>query len=79
MFIGQLAVEIKRDNDEKIFDKIINFTASNDDEVTVQKSFEKINQYIKSITNIRKNGSLDVAREKRVLLEIEKIDNTTLA
>ena len=74
LFIGQLAVEIKRDNDEKIFDKIINFTASNDDEVTVQKSFEKINQYIKSITNIRKNGSLDVAREKRGLLEIEKIE-----
>ena len=74
LFIGQLAVEIKRDNDEKIFDKIINFTASNDDEVTVQKSFEKINQYIKSITNIRKNGTLDVAREKRGLLEIEKIE-----
>ena len=67
LFIGQLAVEIKRDNDEKIFDKIINFTASNDDEVTVQKSFEKINQYIKSITNIRKTVVLMWLGKKRII------------
>ena len=73
LFIGQLAVEIKRDNDEKIIDKIINFTVG-DDDANVQKSFEKLNQYIKSLTNIRKSGSLDVAREKRGLLEIEKIE-----
>lgn len=74
LFIGQLAVEVKGDKDDKIIDKIVNFTGSNQDEPNVQKSFEKINQYIKSITNIRRNGTLDIAREKRGSLELEKIE-----
>lgn len=74
LFIGQLSVEIKRDGEEKIIDKMVNFVGSNEEEASIQKAFSKINEYIKAITNIRRNGSLDIAREKRGRLEIEKLE-----
>lgn len=64
VFIGQLGVSVKKDKEEEILDKLSNSIGSEEGQVSVEVAFSKFYKYKKSISNIRKSGSLDVLKNK---------------
>ena len=64
VFIGQLGVSVKKDKEEEILDKLSNSIGSEEGQVFVEVAFSKLYKYKKSISNIRKSGSLDVLKNK---------------
>lgn len=64
VFIGQLGVSVKKDKEEEILDKLSNSIGSEEGQVSVEVAFSKLYKYKKSISNIRKSGSLDVLKNK---------------
>ncbi len=64
LFIGQLAVNVKRNKDEEILDKIVNLVSENEEESSIDSSFLKIERYRKSISNNRKSGEYDLLTQK---------------
>ena len=64
VFIGQLGVSVKKDKGEEILDKLSNSIGSEEGQVSVEVAFSKLYKYKKSISNIRKSGSLDVLKNK---------------
>lgn len=64
VFIGQLGVSVKKDKEEEILDKLSNSIGSEEGQVSVEVAFSKLDKYKKSISNIRKSGSLDVLKNK---------------
>lgn len=64
VFIGQLGVSVKKDKEEEILDKLSNSIGSEEGQVSIEVAFSKLDKYKKSISNIRKSGSLDVLKNK---------------
>lgn len=64
VFIGQLGVNVKKDKEEEILDKLSNSIGSEEGQVSVEVAFSKLDKYKKSISNIRKSGALDVLKNK---------------
>ena len=60
VFIGQLGVSVKKDKQEELSNSI----GSEEGQVSVEVAFSKLYKYKKSISNIRKSGSLDVLKNK---------------
>ena len=64
LFIGQLAVAVKKDKEEEILDKLSNSIGTEEGQVSVDVAFNKLDKYKKSISNVRKNGKLDCLKNK---------------
>lgn len=64
LFIRQLGVSISKDKEEEIIDKAANLLDSDEENISVQKSFEKLEALKKEITTPRKTGKLDNLRDK---------------
>lgn len=79
LFIGQLNVEVKKDKNEEILDKISNAVGVGEGDVTIDKAFMKLETYKKSLSNIRKSGTIDKLREKYSNLAAERIEGYKLS
>lgn len=64
LFIGQLAVSVKKDKEEEILDKLSSSIGLEDGQVSVDVAFTKLDKYKKSLSNIRKSGRIDVLNDK---------------
>lgn len=64
LFIGQLGVVVTKDKEEEIIDKAANLLGSGEENISVQKALEKLDNIKKSIITTRKNGELDLLRIK---------------
>ena len=79
LFISQLGVEVRKDKEEEIIDKIANSTGIDDGQVSVEVAIAKLNKYKKSISNVRKNGYLDVLNERHSNLLSERYEAYNLS
>lgn len=79
LFIGQLGVEVRKDKEEEIIDKIANSIGIDDGQVSVDVALIKLNKYKKSISNVRKNGDLDVLNERYSNLLSERYEAYNLS
>lgn len=79
LFIGQLNVEVKKDKNEEILDKISNAVGVGEGDVTIDKAFMKLENYKKSLSNIRKSGTIDKLKEKYSNLVAERIEGYKLS
>lgn len=79
LFIGQLGVEVRKDKEEEIIDKIANSIGIDDGQVSVDVALTKLNKYKKSISNVRKNGNLDVLNERYSNLLSERYEAYNLS
>ncbi|PRR79135.1 AAA family ATPase [Clostridium vincentii] len=64
LFIGQLAVAFTKDKEEEIMDKITAVFGCSEDEVSVAKALDKIENIKKGLTTTRGVGALDLLRKK---------------
>lgn len=74
LFISQLGVAISKDKEEEIIDKAANLLDSGEENVSLQKALEKLDNIKKSITTSRKSGELDILRNKYNSLNEEKYE-----
>jgi len=74
LFISQLGVSISKDKEEEIIDRAANLLGSGEENVSLQKALEKLDNIKKSITTSRKNGELDLLRNKYNLLNEERYE-----
>lgn len=79
LFIGQLAVDIKKDKEEELVDKILNSIGIDEGQVSVDTALSKLKKYKKDISNIRKSGELDLLNEKINNLNNEKFEAYNLS
>lgn len=79
LFIGQLGVEVRKDKEEEIIDKIANSIGVDDGQVSVDVAIAKLNKYKKSISNVRKNGYLDILNERYSNLLSERYEAYNLS
>ena len=79
LFISQLGVEVRKDKEEEIIDKIANSIGIDDGQVSVDVAIAKLNKYKKSISNVRKNGYLDVLNERHSNLLSERYEAYNLS
>lgn len=79
LFIGQLGVGVRKDKEEEIIDKIANSIGIDDGQVSVEVAIAKLNKYKKSISNLRKNGCLDILNEKYSNLLSERYEAYNLS
>ena len=79
LFINQLGVAISKDKEEEIIDKASNILNEDDENISIQKAIERLENIKKSITTIRKNGELDILRDKLNLLNQEKYEAYNLS
>lgn len=79
LFIGQLGVEVRKDKEEEIIDKIANSIGIDDGQVSADVALTKLNKYKKSISNVRKNGDLDVLNERYSNLLSERYEAYNLS
>lgn len=79
LFISQLGVEVRKDKEEEIIDKIANSIGVDDGQVSLDVAISKLNKYKKSISNVRKNGELDVLNEKHSNLLSERYEAYNLS
>lgn len=79
LFIGQLAVEVNKDKDEEIIDKILNTAGVGEGDVTVDKAFLRLENYKKALVTSRKAGSLDKLKEKYSTLLTERYEGYNLS
>jgi uncharacterized protein YhaN len=71
LFISQLGVMVSRDKEEEIMEKITNIYNSGDENTSVKKSIEKLEKRKKQLVGSRKNGELDLLKEKNNSLKEE--------
>jgi len=74
LFIGQLGVAFTKDKEEEIMDKITDIFGCSQDEVTVTKALEKIENMKKGLTTIRGVGTLDLLKKKHSTIIQERYD-----
>lgn len=79
LFIGQLGVEVRKDKEEEIIDKIANSIGMEEGQVSADVAILKLNKYKKTISNIRKNGTLDLLNEKYSNLLSERYEAYNLS
>lgn len=79
LFIGQLDVKVRKDKEEEIIDKVANSIGIGEGQVSVEVAITKLNKYKKNISNIRKNGSLDILNEKYSNLLSERYEAYNLS
>lgn len=79
LFISQLGVEVKKDKEEEIIDKIANSIGIDDGQVSLDVAISKLNKYKKSISNVRKSGELDVLNERHSSLLSERYEAYNLS
>ena len=79
LFISQLGVEVRKDKEEEIIDKIANSIGIDDGQVSLDVAISKLNKYKKSISNVRKNGELDVLNERYSTLLSERYEAYNLS
>lgn len=79
LFINQLGVAISKDKEEEIIDKAANLLNSDDTNISVQKSIERLEAIKKSISTVRKNGELDILRNRLNDLNQEKYEGYKLS
>lgn len=79
LFISQLGVEVKKDKEEEIIDKIANSIGIDDGQVSLDVAISKLNKYKKSISNVRKSGELDVLNERHSNLMGERYEAYNLS
>lgn len=79
LFIGQLGVEVRKDKEEEIIDKISNSIGMEEGQVSADVAILKLNKYKKTISNIRKNGTLDLLNEKYSNLLSERYEAYNLS
>lgn len=72
LFIKQLESKVSRDNEDEIMTKLSNLSQSGDEEISFHKSKEALEQALKSITNNRKSGKIDIEKHKLYNLTQEK-------
>lgn len=64
LFIPQLGVSVSRDKEEQIMEKIIDVFGCGEGEVSVYKAIEKLKNSKKQLTTPRKNGELDILKNR---------------
>lgn len=74
LFIGQLGVSVKKDKEEEILDKLSNSIGLEDGQVPIDMAFKKLDKYKKSLSNIRKNGQIDILNDKYSKLLSERYE-----
>lgn len=74
LFINQLGVAISKDKEEEIIDRAANLLDSDDNNISAQKSLERLEAIKKSISTTRKTGELDILRNKLNDLNQEKYE-----
>lgn len=79
LFIGQLGVEVRKEKEEEIIDKISNSIGIEEGQVSADVAILKLKKYKKTISNVRKNGSLDLLNEKYSNLLSEKYEAYNLS
>lgn len=79
LFINQLGVAISKDKEEEIIDKAANLLDDDSNNISAQKSLEKLESIKKSITTVRKTGELDILRNRLNELNQEKYEGYKLA
>lgn len=79
LFINQLGVAISKDKEEEIIDKAANLLNSDDTNISVQKSIERLETIKKSISTVRKTGELDILRNRLNELNQEKYEGYKLS
>lgn len=63
LFIGQLDVQVKKDKDEEIIDKISSSVGVGQGEVGIEKAILKLDTYKKGLCNSKKTGELDLLKK----------------
>jgi uncharacterized protein YhaN len=71
LFISQLGVMVSKDKEEEIMEKITNIYNSGDENTSVKKSIENLEKRKKQLVGVRKNGELDLLKEKNNNLKEE--------
>ena len=79
LFINQLGVAISKDKEEEIIDKAANLLDSDDTNISAQKSIERLEAIKKTMTTARKNGELDILRNRLNELNQEKYEGYKLS
>lgn len=79
LFINQLGVAISKDKEEDIIDRAANLLDSDSENISIQKSLEKLEGIRKSITTTRKTGELDLLRNKLDSLNQERYEGYKLS
>ncbi|WP_294187798.1 AAA family ATPase [uncultured Clostridium sp.] len=79
LFINQLGVAISKDKEEEIIDKAANLLNSDDTNIPIQKSIERLETIKKSISTVRKTGELDILRNRLNNLNQEKYEGYKLS
>ena len=79
LFINQLGVAISKDKEEEIIDKAANLLNSDDTNIPIQKSIERLENIKKSISTVRKTGELDILRNRLNDLNQEKYEGYKLS
>lgn len=79
LFINQLGVSISKDKEEDIIDRAANLLDSDSENISIQKSLEKLEGIKKSITTSRKTGELDLLRNKLDDLNKERYEGYKLS
>ncbi|WP_051993156.1 hypothetical protein [Clostridium sartagoforme] len=68
-----------KDREEEIIDKAANLLGDEEENISIQKALEKLDDIKKSITTTRKNGQLDLLRNKYNLLIEERYEGYNLS
>ena len=79
LFINQLGVAISKDKEEDIIDRAANLLDNDSENISIQKSLEKLEGIKKSITTTRKTGELDLLRNKLDNLNQERYEGYKLS
>lgn len=79
LFINQLGVAISKDKEEEIIDKASNILNNDDEKISIQKSLERLESIKKSLITARKNGELDILKDKLNILNQEKYEAYSLS
>lgn len=74
LFIGQLQVAFTKDKEEEIMDKITDVFGCSQDEVSVAKALEKIENLKKELTTTRGVGALDLLKKKHSTIIQERYE-----
>lgn len=79
LFIGQLGVQVKKDKEEEIMEKITGLFGCAENELPAAKAIEKLEVLKKSVTTTRGTGSLDKLKKYKSLLTEERYEAYNLA
>lgn len=74
LFISQLGVRVNKDKEDEIIEKITNIYNAGDENTSVKKAIDKIENRKKELSGVRKNGQLDLIKKSRESLKAELIE-----